>query len=217
MTHFTVGIIVPEDKLPDIHPFICEQMEPYDENSEVESYVSYSIEEAKAEIERDVGRMERIIERQDPDYNLDKCHELLAKLRVTTPEERYREYAGYHEQFNAKGEPLSTCNPDSKWDWYRVGGRWDGWITGNEQSSENGYNFGPQHQAIENNMATTEQALERGVIPHAIITPDGVWHEHGQMGWWGIMITENAGWDAQAKEILTGYPGHRLLILDAHI
>ena len=44
-----------------------------------------------------------------------------------------------------------------------------------------------------------------------------MWHEHGQMGWWGIMITENAGWDAQAKEILTGYPGHRLLILDAHI
>lgn len=208
MTHFTVGIIVPEDKLPDIHTFIFDQMEPYDESTKVASYVSYSIDKAKAEIERDIGRLERIIERRDPGYNLDKCQEILAKLRVTTPEERYREYAQFHEHFNAQGEPLSTYNPDSKWDWWVIGGRWDGWITGNEDTSR---------ESIEDNIATTEQAIERGVIPHAIIAPDGQWQERGQMGWWAILITENEDWDAQAKEILSGYPGHQLLILDAHI
>jgi hypothetical protein len=217
MTHFTVGIIVPEDKLPDILAFICKQMEPYNENTRVEPYVCYSIEEAKAEIERDIARLGRIIEQQSPDYNLDKCRDILAGLRTTIPEQRYSEYVQYHELFNVQGEPLSTSNPDSKWDWFVIGGRWDGWITGNEQSSDHGLNFGPQHQTIENNIATTEQAVERDVIPHAIITPDGEWHEHGQMGWWGIMITENEGWDAQTREILTGYPGHHLLILDAHI
>ena len=72
-------------------------------------------------------------------------------------------------------------------------------------------------ESVEDNIATTEHAIERGVIPHAIITPDGQWHERGQMGWWAILITENEDWDAQAKEILSGYPGHQLLILDAHI
>ena len=208
MTHFTVGILVPEDKLPDIHSFISNQMKPYDESTRVAPYVSYSIDKAKAEIERDIARLERIVERRDPGYNLDKCQEILAKLRVTTPEERYREYAEYHEHFNAKGEPLSTYNPDSKWDWWVIGGRWDGWITGKEDTGR---------EAVEHNIATTELAIERGVIPHAIVTPDGQWHERGQMGWWAILITENEGWDAQAKEILSGYPGHQLLILDAHI
>ena len=217
MSHFTVGIIVPHDQLSEIHSFIGDQMEPNDENIRVRPYVCYSIEEAKTEIERDIARLERIIERQSPNYNLDKCQEILTKLRDTTPEERYREYVTCHEQFNARGEPISTYHPDSKWDWYHIGGRWDGWITGDERSSDQGYNFGPQHQTIENNIATTQQALERDVIPHAIITPDGEWHEHGQMGWWGIMITENEGWDIQARNILAQYPSHHLVILDAHI
>src|ERR1700728_3854541 len=36
-------------------------------------------------------------------------------------------------------ENAESPNPFS--DWYRIGGRWDGWITGNEQSSDNGFNF----------------------------------------------------------------------------
>ena len=208
MTHFTVGIIVPEDKLPDLQVFLHDQMEPYDESKRVAPYVSYMIEKAKAEIERDITRLGRIIERQDPDYNLEKCQVILAKLRITTPEERYREYAQFHEHFNAQGEPLSTYNPDSKWDWWVIGSRWDGWITGKKNT---------RSEAIENNIATTGQAIERNIISHAIITPDGQWHERGQMGWWAILITENEDWDAQAKEILSGYPGHQLLILDAHI
>ena len=208
MTHFTVGIIVPEDKLPDLQVFLHEQMEPYDESKRVAPYVSYSIAKAKAEIEHDITRLERIIERQDTAYNLDKCQEILAKLRITTPEERYREYARFHEHFNAQGEPLSTYNPNSKWDWWVIGGRWDGWITGREKTGS---------ESIQNNIATTGQAIERNIIPHAIITPNGQWHERGQMGWWAIMITEDEDWDAHAREILCAYPDCQLLILDAHI
>jgi hypothetical protein len=207
MTHFTVGIIVPEDKLPQIQSFIATQMEPYCEHTQVEPYVCYSVEQAKTEIERDIHRLERIIERQDPEYNQDECHEILARLRQTTPEEQYREYVLHHESFNAQGEPLSTYNPSSKWDWWVIGGRWDGWITGTKASGE----------SVADNIATTAQAIERKIIPHAIITPDGQWHERGQMGWWAILITENEDWDAQAGEILASYPGHQLLILDAHI
>ncbi len=211
MSHFTVGIIVPSHELPHLNRFIADQMAPYDETMEAEPYISYSIEQAQADLTRDIAHferiIERIIERKDADYNLEQCQEYLEKLHVTTPEERYREYVEHHERFDADGEPISTYNPDSKWDWYVIGGRWDGWINDRDTS----------HEAVSDNIATTEAALERNKIPHAIITPDGQWHEHGQMGWWGIMVTENDNYHSEAMHLLGQFPGHHLIILDAHI
>jgi hypothetical protein len=208
MTHFTVGIIIPNSVSPSsLDTYLFDAMEPYDEATEVEPYVSYSVEQAKADLERDIARLERIIERQDADYNPDKCREAIDKLRVTTPDDKYREYIAHHEHFNSEGEPTSTYNPDSKWDWWVIGGRWDGWINDRESSEE----------SIADNTASTADTLQRGKIPHAFITPDGLWHEHGQMGWWGIMLTENDGWESEAKAILTQYPECYVLILDAHI
>jgi hypothetical protein len=217
MTHFTVGIIVPGDKLPSLHEFVARQMAPYDESIETEPYVCYSIEHARADIEREIRRLEQIIRHQEPGYDLERCRDGIARLQATAPEERYREYINRHDRFNGRGEPISTCNPASKWDWYRVGGRWDGWITGNERSSENGFNFGPDHEAVANNIATTGQALERGITPHAIVTPDGAWHERSKLGWWATLITENENWETEARDLLARYPGPHLLILDAHI
>jgi DNA-binding transcriptional MerR regulator len=207
MTHFTVGLIVPTRELPHIEEFVAQQMAPYDESMEVEPYVSYSIEQAQADLTRDISRFERIIELKDADYNLEKCQEHLEKLRFTTAEEKYRDYLRYHEQFDEDGNPISTYNPDSKWDWYVIGGRWDGWINDRKTS----------HEAMSDNIATTEAVLERNKLPHAIITPDGELHEHGQMGWWGNMLTENESYESEAKLVLSRFPGHHLIILDAHI
>lgn len=216
MTHFTVGIIVPKD-VPDVESFIADQMEPYYEHTDAEPYVCYSVERAAADLQRDIERLERITDRGDPDYNLAKCRDILKELRGTTAEEKYRDYLRFHEKFNEQGQPISTYNPDSKWDWYRIGGRWDGWITGNEQHSNQGHNFDACHETVANNIATTKRALKRNVIPHAIITPDGQWHERGQMGWWAVLITENDDWNSEAKQILARYPRHNLVIVDAHI
>lgn len=207
MTHFTVGIIVPSHELSNIQAFIVHQMAPYDEKMKVPPYVSYSVAQAKADLNRDIRRFERIIERKDPIYNLEKCKELLEELRLTTPEQMYREYVQCHDNFDEQGQPTSTYNPDSKWDWFVIGGRWDGWVNDRETSTE----------ATIDNIATTEAALERNKIPHAIITPDGQWHEHGQMGWWGVMLTENDGWESDAKSLLGQFPDHGIIILDAHI
>ena len=42
MTHFTVGIIVPENEMSHIDSFIDRQMQPYCEHTEVEPYVCAS-------------------------------------------------------------------------------------------------------------------------------------------------------------------------------
>ena len=148
MTHFTVGIIVPSRKLSNLQTFIADQMAPYDENTKVAPYVSYSVEQAQADLSREISRFERIIERQDANYILKKCQELLEKLRATTPEDKYLEYVADHNRFDEDGEPTSTYNPDSKWDWYVIGGRWDGWINNRDASNE----------TLSDNIATTEAA-----------------------------------------------------------
>jgi hypothetical protein len=206
VTHFTVGIIVPQDML-DVEVFIARLMEPYYEHSEADPYVCYSLEEAAADIQSEIGRLEQMLRHQDPAYNLDKCRQSLAKLQATTPKQKYAEYLQFHETFDSQGRPVSTYNPDSKWDWYVIGGRWDGWINDRDTSGE----------AVADTIATTERALADGKIPHAIVTPDGQWHERGQMGWWAILITENEDWDSEARAILGRYPGHRIVIVDAHI
>jgi hypothetical protein len=206
MTHFTVGIIAPQG-VPDVESFIARQMDPYYEHTDAEPCVCYSVEQAAADIANAIHRLELIISRNEPLYDIAKCRENLEQLRRTTPEQKYADRIKHHEHFNARGEPISTYNPDSKWDWYVIGGRWDGWINDKETSAE----------SATDNTATTDQAIARDKIPHAIITPDGQWHERGQMGWWAILMTENESWDSDAKAILARYPGHPLVIIDAHI
>jgi hypothetical protein len=125
-----------------------------------------------------------------------------------------RQMAPYNENH---GSARDIANPNARWDWYRIGGRWDGWITGNPQSSDNGFNFDKKHETVENNITTTEAALASDKIPHAIITPDGEWHEHGHMGWFAVMRDERIDWDDVARDILRKHPRHRIVILDAHI
>jgi hypothetical protein len=206
MTHFTVGIIVPQG-VNDVESFIANLMEPYFEHDYAAPYVCYSPEQAAADLASNIHRLELIIERNEPFYDIAKCRDILARLRTATPEQRYQEAVDFVEDFDESGRPISTYNPDSKWDWYVIGGRWDGWINDKEASQE----------SVIDNSATTEQAIARDKIPHAIITPDGQWLERGQMGWFANLITENEYWDSDGKAILARYPGHRIVIVDAHI
>jgi hypothetical protein len=206
MTHFTVGIIVPQD-VNDVEDFIARQMDPYYEHTDDDPYVCYSVEQAAADIASTIHRLELIISRNEPDFDLTKCRQNLEQLRAMTPQQKYQEHIRFHEQFNDEGEPISTYNPDSKWDWYVIGGRWDGWINDKETSGE----------SVIDNAATTEEAIARNKIPHAIITPEGEWLEHGQMGWFAALLTENENWDSDARAVLARYPGHRIVIVDAHI
>ena len=206
MTHFTVGIILPKDVAnPDGH--IETVMEPFFEHSEAEPYVCYSLEQAATDLSAAIRRLELILGRQDSHYDLDKCRQHLDELSTMSPQEKYLEFVRYHEKFNEQGQPISTYNPNSKWDWYVIGGRWDGWLHNRKAGGE----------SLADNTALTEQVIARDKITHAIVTPDGQWFERGQMGWWAILLTENENWDREAQAILARYPGHKLVLVDAHI
>lgn len=58
-------------------------------------------------------------------------------------------------------------------------------------------------------------------IPFAIVTPEGEWIEHGDMGWWGIVTDEKDAdtWKSEARTILNKYmdENHSIIVVDCHI
>jgi len=117
-------------------------------------------------------------------------------------------------------ENILDYNPRSKWDWWVIGGRYDGVITGNYQSSYNGFNFGAQHQTLQNNIVDIEELIDNyDRYPFAIVTPKGEWFERGEMGWFGCVSNEkeNDLWESQCKAILNTYKDCLAVGCDLHI
>lgn len=117
------------------------------------------------------------------------------------------------------GQRTTTYNPKAKWDWWRIGGRWNGEIKGTPQNSRDGFNFGAAYESLESNCAPVRELMEREVIPFAVVTPDGEWHERGEMGWWAIVTNEkdDVCWTDIVMDIYRKYPDHLAVGCDLHI
>jgi len=93
-------------------------------------------------------------------------------------------------------------NPNAKWDWYVVGGRWAGLFDG-----EN---------------IVQKKRFVYNIKEHATFAflYNGEWIERGQMGWWGIVSNESTeeDWFASVKKIYDAIPeDHYLTVVDCHI
>src|SRR5687767_4893841 len=65
------------------------------------------------------------------------------------------------------------------WDWYRPGGRWDGYFQSFEErarrQTHNGFNFDPINEQIDNNTVKVRD-LPQDKKPYFLVV-DGEWHE----------------------------------------
>lgn len=145
--------------------------------------------------------------------------------------------ARFTEEFRTRADPecpnchgtgtyRSQYNPASKWDWWRIGGRWDGTILGpdvaDSRRTHKGFNFSDANEHWENNSARIKDLLigeELTFVPFAIVTPDGAWHERGEMGWWGVVRDEQAAtaWHTQIRDIYRAHAEHVGVVVDCHI
>lgn len=181
MSHFVVTVAVPFDRDPDaVVASIARVLDPYDENKEVEPYVAHTPASIAAD-ERYQG--------------------YLAKEPALTP---VKWYGG---TLDAEGNVLSTYNPKSKWDWWEVGGRWDGYLT-----LKDGQNV--------NVAVIRELAAEAVKAPFAYVDTEGEWHEKGQMGFFGMTRNEadDEVWVKEYLDWLLGLDKDIVLVaVDCHI
>ncbi len=133
MSHFSVMVIsrIGED--------LEKQLEKYNENLSVDRYVRHTKEELiqseRSQIEMFKNTtyskyLEDPIEYEKNHTNpnhIEWIKNFPNRLRATD-EELYENAIQYYEEheIGPNGEIYSTYNPDSKWDWYQVGGRFAG-------------------------------------------------------------------------------------------
>lgn len=101
MSHFTVAVFTNKSQS------YKDLLEPYCEGLEVEPYIY----ETKQEV---LNKIEEFCQKDD---------ELKCEYANLSDLEKITDWTGL-EMFDEDGNPLTTYNPNSKWDWYEVGGRW---------------------------------------------------------------------------------------------
>ena len=148
-------------------------------------------------------------------------------------------------------------NPNARWDWYAIGGRWGGMLRLRDGSRADaamvrdvvldvdrgayasalaefrGFLNGEEVQDFELSCFSREYVIDRYTDAeayarcralfwtHAVVTPDGEWHEVGRMGWWGVSSETGEGlrdWvDHFRERFLDPYQDHAIVIVDCHI
>lgn len=235
MSHFVVGVICDLKTGQTVE----ELLEPYMENSagtpDYKYMEFYDVEEeCRLEYETDTINMFRSPEdeivfswsKKVPKTTAeDEVPEgwvkvkIPAKIMYPTLKDYIENYCGY------KKDPFEDKygywqNPNAKWDWYEVGGRWNGHFdgestinvkdydtsidlecynkkleewkafeSGKEFTVEENFDFSfykPEYLKNFYKNAETYAKIKATPCLRSVITPDGEWHEVGEMGWWGI-------------------------------
>ena len=124
---------------------VDDQLAPFNEELEVEQYLRQTkeeiIQEGKDRLKRDVEKGCYFEYSQDPEayeakYSSNPRHikyvkEEIPKMMKWSDEDFYENGIRWYDEEDidpTTGGILSTSNPQGKWDWYEIGGRWAGKI-----------------------------------------------------------------------------------------
>ena len=152
MSHFAVAVIL-EDKNK-----LEKVLAPYDENLIVDRYVKYTKEEL---IKKEKESIESYKNSTYAEYlenpaeykkncknegHIKYLEEEFPKKLNWTDEEIYNHEIQFYEkdEIGENGEIYSTYNPNSKWDWYAIGGRYNNLIVVDKDNNDvvDHYDFG---------------------------------------------------------------------------
>lgn len=241
MSHFVTLVILPEGTALDDVPAAVENlMAPYDETRRYEPYQRpcWCIGlKARREVQEEVEKAYPAEELRSafaelPDEERTQERWLaMNRPRVAMSEQRFEAHPlkemPSEKCADCEGTGVYVCadNPHGKWDWYEIGGRWDGWIHGpeSEHAAHTHHRLNPDapRDDLRNNTRLVRDIpiAESHYVPFALLTPDGEWHQAGIMHTWAIVTDAISPgvWHGQVKAILTRYPEHLAVAVDCHI
>lgn len=213
MSHF-IGLCFGE--------FWEDSLDYYDENLEVDRYVEYTKDEAIDAAKQDHAKMyeyalNKLSESNLSSENLIYYQNIIDKGLFLSYEDAWEVVKKWGYKIDDDENLTSTYNPNSKWDWYCIGGRWDGFLQLKEKD-ENG-------NSIKSNQACYKEIdwdymFEKDIIPFCFIDHDGEWYEKGSMGWWGFVSDEkdNDEWINKFKNYISELDEDCLVtVVDFHI
>ena len=171
--HFTVAVITNEFEDVD------NMLERFDETLQIEKELSMTRDEAV-----ESGRSEPGHE----GWSDEDCWKYT-----------FDRYYGDDELKDENGNLYYWTNPEAKWDWYEIGGRWENTVVTKDGEKVNSAKIG-------------EIDFDKTPITSAVVTQDGEWHEEG----WSE--DEKATWDEEWYDrfISTSSTNWTLTIVDCH-
>lgn len=174
-----------------------DNLEQYYEGLEVEAYVAYTKDEAIDEIKKNRAlnyeNAVKALNNSDISESSRKYFEsIIDQGLFISYEDAWKEAKEWGYQIDENENLLSTYNPDSRWDWYSIGGRWSNWLVVKERNEDG--------SVIETNQADINEIdwdymIEHNRIPFCFVDVDGEWNEKGEMGWWGMTRNEKSQQD----------------------
>lgn len=217
MSHFAVYVFTKTNGRD-----VDELLAPYNEEMLVAPYIEYTRQGAIAKIRQQIeeyknGKYAEFLANPEgykanhthcPDH-IKYLEEDFPKKLNWTDDECYAEMAACYDDdmIDEDGNLYSIYNPNAKWDWYSIGGRWDGSLVTKDGTKTN--------EDLVSNID-----WDKTDIPFAFVDPIGRWFERGKMGWWAIVTneTEMAEWERQFKEFITRIGDDvKVTVVDCHI
>lgn len=181
--HFCVYVLVPPEG--HVSDLIEEALRLYSEDLEVPPYKVYP----------DGGEIAAMAK-----------HYKVKRAETTILASHMKDWCGCNGGNDEKGLfNIRTSNPKGKWDWYEIGGRWEGYIR--------------------SNVCLAETLLKRPdfkkILPFSLVTPDGWWHDREWVvieGWmkWRMEERKDGEWLRIVKDALSSYPHFRVVCVDIH-
>ena len=205
MSHFLTMIIGDDPE---------KQLAPFDENLDVPEYYSEDVSEKDKQ-----GMMAYYSNGSFPFSDFEEC------------------YKYYGQDWNGNSwkkcddgiwRVSTTYNPNSKWDWYLLGGRWSGRILKLKPEATSGIIGEPSWCSKSKGIDAARkgeidlEAMKKkdiSLVPYAYIK-DGEWHSKGEMGWWGISTNNKPQeeWDEHFWNMFNSLPDDTMIWLyDLHI
>lgn len=193
-------------------------LDQYDENMEVAPYIRYTKDEAIDEVKRRHAQsyenaLEALKKKDLDSESYEYFQKVLDKGLFISWEDAWEEVKKWGYEIDSDENLLSTYNPDSKWDWYSVGGRWGGFL--HYKDVDPGFE--------ETNVAYIHE-LDMDYLfehtPFCFVTEDGEWIEKGEMGWWCSVSNEKSEetWKQQFIDYVKSLDANCLVtVVDFHI
>lgn len=284
MSHFVVLVLVPkpdkdEDEAEALRESVKKALAPFDENQAVPEYEepcwcigSVAREEVREAVAKEFGDWETLRRTfREKDIKGEEevveaaWREFIAPLTAFQKNAMEKHPKKDHpaedcEDCSGTGTRKTTYNPKSKWDWWTIGGRWNGYFDKNYDPEADPANMEvcricggsgkrdddlgrqaraedpaytcngcsgrgktlkwPSHLKPHANWMDTAKLIAGSIAPsYALLTPDGEWHQRGEMGWFGISHDEKERdtWENEYRKCLRAFPDTVAVAVDCHI
>ena len=236
MSHFVGFVVI----TPQYNGYYKDSLEKYDENIEYDEYIVGEVSK------EDMARCVRYYT-DDNDYTRTPLEDWMKEHSEGLVEKFEEIYSANADDWNSERyrkndegvwQEGTTYNPNAKWDWYCVGGRWFNCLKKKDGTLCNfsllkDIDLTPfkdedyKKRRERNWKGELRKVLKKDVqwhftedsLPFCLVI-DGEWYEKGEMGWWGMTSNEKEGdvWNEEVLKKLKELDGDsEVWVVDFHI